>query len=267
VCDQNVRVEDRTLDRNRQLIKFQAVSGSFLEMNTLTSEEEPRPGTPPKEGNQVRVAGPGDVRLLQRGAADPLNAGPRADAGSAPVRGTPVSVSRTGPDRRVAPADKGGEDEMKMTYVTFLQRMDANSLTNTANFWGGVQVLNFPCDNPTEEIDLDAILSRELPPNWMYLRCDRLQVFDKQVDGRSNQQMLAFGRVRVIGKDYSAESDKMTFEEAKDQVIFYGDKNNPATLTQQLGRGTERRTLSGLKIYYIRRTGEAYVEGADRINR
>jgi hypothetical protein len=268
VCDQNVRVEDRTLDRNRQLVKFQAVSGAFLEMNTLTSDEEPRPGTPPKEGNQVRVAGPGDVRLLQRGAADPLNSNPpRADPGSAPVRGTPVSVSRTGPERRPAPADKAGDDEMKMTYVTFLQRMDANSLTNTANFWGGVQVLNFPCDNPTEEIDLDAILSRELPPNWMYLRCDRLQVFDRPNDGHSNQQMRAYGRVRVIGKEYSAESDTMTFDEAKDLVVFIGDRNNPATLTKQVGVGVQKQTLSGQKIYYRRGTGEAYVEGADRINR
>jgi hypothetical protein len=154
-----------------------------------------------------------------------------------------------------------------MTYVTFLQRMDANSLTNTANFWGGVQVLNFPCDNPAEEIDLDAILSRELPPNWMYLRCDRLRVFDRQTDGRSNQQMQAYGRVRVIGKEYFAEADTMTFDEAKDLVVFIGDKNNPATLSKQDAPGGPRQTMSGQRIFYRRNTGEAYVDRADRINR
>src|SRR5262249_17383265 len=143
-------------------------------------EDEPRSTADHKnnEGNQVRVAGPGSVRILQKGAGDALNTQPpRAGERGAPVQGTPVSVAKTPPQRRPGTAPKQGDEEMKLTYVNFLQRMDANSLTNVANFWGGVQVLNFPCDNPNEEIDLDAILARPLAPGWMYMRCDRLRVF------------------------------------------------------------------------------------------
>jgi lipopolysaccharide export system protein LptA len=272
VCDKNVRVEDNTYDANKVLLKYQCITGGVLEMTSLDRDDEPppAPGAPPRpsEGNQVRVAGPGDVRILQRGATDPLNTpAPRAD-GRGGVPGTPVSVAKVGPERRAAPQAPPGDEEMKMTYVQFLQRMDANSKTNTANFWGGVQVLNFPCDNAKEDIDLDTILSRELPLNWMYLRCDRLRVLDRPENGRSNQQLHAFGRVRVQTREYTAEAETVTYEERKDLVVFIGDKNNPATLTKMPPvYGGKAENFRGQKIFYIRSTGAAKVEGADSFDR
>jgi hypothetical protein len=244
-------------------------------MNTLTRDDEPRPAGDAKgnEGNQVRVAGPGDVRILQKGAADALNTPAPRPAGdrAGNLAATQASAAKPPPQRRPAPGgqqqQQQGEEEMKLTYVSFLQRMDGNSLTNVANFWGGVQVLNFPSENPNEEIDLDAILARPLPQGWMYLRCDRLRVFDRPENGHSNQQMQAYGRVRVLAREFTAEADVVTYEEKKDLVVFIGDRNNPAILTKQPFVGGPRQTLSGEKIYYIRSTGAAQVEGADRINR
>jgi hypothetical protein len=211
------------------------------------------------------VSGPGDVRILQRGGTDPLSAPGRADAGKpGPAQGTPVSVARTGPERKPGPADKAVPEDMKMTYVTFLNRMDGNSKTGTAKFWGAVRVLNFPCDNPREEIDIDALLARDLPPGFMYMRCNRLEVLDRPENGRPNQQMRAYGRVRVQAKEFFAEADEVSYEEQKDLIILKGDKNNPATLTKRVPNEKDQ-TLTAQKILYQRSTGKATAEDTDAL--
>jgi hypothetical protein len=274
-CDANVRVEDITYDPAMVLQQYKRITGRALMMTALASEDEPRAspnGKSAEQGNKVTVTGPGDVRILQRGAVDALNGPPPRVDGRVPVQGTPVSVSKGPAQRRPAQGKQAGEETMKMTYVSFAARMDANSKTNVANFWGGggggiVQVLDFPTEDKDEKIDLDTILASPLPPNWMYLRCGRLRVLDRQENGRSNQQMQAFDRVRVLTRDFSAEADKVTYEEQKDLIIFFGDAHNPATLSKQSGIGVQRETLSGTKIFYRRSTRESRVEGADQINR
>jgi hypothetical protein len=269
LADKNVRVQDSTKEHD-QLVKYQQITGTYLVMDTLAPDEgAPRgPDGKAKEANKVTVSGPGDVRILQRGSDDPA-ASPGRTAAGAPggVVGTPVSVPKAGPERRPGPGNKPADETMKMTYVTFLHRMDANSKTNTAKFWGAVRVLNFPCDNPHEEIDIDAIIGRELPAGMMFLRAGRLEVLDQPENGRPNQQMKAFDHVRVQGKEFLGEADEVSYEEQKDLVIFKGTRDNPATLVKQETKGQKLQTMSGVKIYYRRSTGEARVEGADSINR
>jgi hypothetical protein len=268
VADKSVRVEDTTYEQG-QFVKYQRIVGLALQMNTLTPDEDAprRPGAKSDEGNEVIVSGPGDVRILQRGSSDPLNTPPRPQAaGAGPVPGTTVSVAKEGPARKPGADGKPAEDEqMKMTYVRFERQMHANSKANTANFWGAVRVLNFPCDNPNEEIDLEAILARGLPVGYMFMRCDRLKVLDRPEGGRSNQQMQANGRVRVEAKEFIAEADEVTYEEKKDLVIFKGDRNNPASLTKREIVGAQAQTLRGEKIYYKRSTGEASMKDVDSI--
>jgi hypothetical protein len=267
LADKSVRVEDTTLERG-EMVKYQQITGTYLEMITLTPDEDsPRgPDGKPKECNQVRVSGPGDVRILQHGSTDPAaSPGRTPTAKSGQVQGTPVSVAKPGPQPRPGAANKPPDEEMKMTYVTFLHRMDGNSKTNTAKFWGAVRVLNFPCENPHEEIDIDATLSRELPPGMMYLRADRLEVLDQPTNGKPNQQLRAFGRVRVQAKEFLGESDDVTYEEQKDLCIFTGTPDNQATLIKQVVKGQQPQTLRGVKIYYKRSTGEARVEGGSEI--
>jgi hypothetical protein len=266
VCDKNVRVEDTTVERG-QLVKYQLIRGTALQMSTLEPDvPAPQPTDKNGEGNLVTVSGPGDVRILQRGQTDPAAPPQRGAVPGGAAPGMAVSVARTGPERRPAGGAQG-QEEMKMTYVNFLYRMDANSKTNTANFYGAVRVLNFPCENPHEVIDIDAIVARELPVGMMFLRCDRLKVLDRRVDGRSNQQMEANGRVRVQGREFLAEADRVTYEEQKDLVIFIGTRTNPAMLTKYPnGDATARpQVLTGEKIYYRRSTGEARIEGGETI--
>jgi lipopolysaccharide export system protein LptA len=270
LADKSVRVEDSSYENGR-LAKYQLIIGTLLQEFTLSPDETSPRGSDgkAKECNQVTVSGPGSVRLLQRGAADP--AAPPGRTATAkpggPVVGTPVSVARgAGPDRRPGRENKPEDTQMKMTFVSFLHRMDANSKTNTAKFWGSVRVLNFPCDNPHQEIDIDAIIGRELPPGVLFLRADFLEVLDQPDNGKPNQQMKARGRVRVQAREFWGESDEMSYEEQKDLVIFTGTKDNFATLTKQEVIGGQWQTIRGRKIHYKRSTGEAWGETVDSIN-
>jgi lipopolysaccharide export system protein LptA len=149
--------------------------------------------------------------------------------------------------------------------VSFGKRMDANSKTNTAHFWENVRVLNMPGDDPNQEIDLDTILATELPEGAMYLRCERLKVLDQPVNGRSNQQMEAYGRVYVQAKEFYARADAVFYNQAKDQIIFDGKESGVATLCKVRRKGEEPQVIRGKKIIYHRTTGEAKVDSGDSI--
>jgi hypothetical protein len=277
-CTDKVRVEDVSYVRD-ELEKYQLIRGRELEMRTVKpDEDEPRIGTqPPAEGNEVEVVGPGDVRILQRGGVDATPGAPpaaRTDAGRrGEAPGRPVSVARNEPARRRpgpggAGAAAGGKDELTMTYVRFGQRMLANSKTNKASFYEAVEVLHFPWDGSRtlhEEFDIPDILARGLPEGWMYLRCNRLLVVDQKEGGVSHQQMEANGRVQARTPEFLAESTKMTYDQQKDLVVFYGRPGVPAQFTKYGGKGQILNEFTGQMIAYSRATGKCQVDGVETI--
>ena len=75
VCYKDVRVDDRTLEGDK-VISAKRLTGPALNMNALEPEEGD-PKTPSgSTGNEIRMPGPGDVRLFQIGGVDPLAALP-----------------------------------------------------------------------------------------------------------------------------------------------------------------------------------------------
>ena len=143
-----------------------------------------------------------------------------------------------------------------MTYVAFENRMDANSKKNTADFWGKVRVLNFPCNRHDMVIDLDAILQSDLPEKAVYMACDRLKVLNSKVGGKPNKEMWAMGRVYVQGREFYAHADLVTYNQAKEQVIFHGKDGGLATLYKVEARGKEPARIEAKKITYNRSTGK-----------
>jgi lipopolysaccharide export system protein LptA len=242
-CSGDVRVEDSTFAAGRR-IKYQRIEGPDLVMRALEADN---PRDRKKAGHSIETSGPGSVRLWQRGARDSAMVGkPR--------------------DPRGAPPGKADPEEMKLTYVTFGVRMDLNSRQNTANFWENVRVLHMPCPtNPERHIDLDLMLATTLPEGAMYLRCGHLKVLDEVIDGRSNQQMEASEGVYVQAREFVGRAATMTYNQAKDQVIFVGDDSAPATLWKRARPGDKEQTLKGRKIIYDRATGNADVQGAEEI--
>jgi hypothetical protein len=153
---------------------------------------------------------------------------------------------------------------MKLTFVEFHKRMDANSKTKTALFWENVRVLSLPSKTHDKVIDLDTILTADLPEKAIYLRCDRLKVLDHPTDGKPNKQMEAHGKVYAQGREFYARADWATYNEQKEQVILYGG-DGYATLYKRDVQGGEANTLEGKKIIYNRSTGKTEVYGASSV--
>ena len=249
---QDVRVEDQLLVRDK-LEKYQLLMGREIHMTTVPRDDDaPRQPGKSNDANEVRLYGPGTVRLLQRGNAD-LTVTP----GKSPPNG-PMLADRPPP----GPAAQ--EQVMKLTYISFEKQMRASGRTNVASFWEGVRVLNLPCNNPHLDIDLDTILVADLPVKAMYLSCNVLKVgtyqrqvrdSNNKVQGRTYQEMDARGRVYVQGREFTAQCDHMTFNEEKDQVIFYGEGDNLAVLSRTLVKGDKPDTVRAKKIIYYRSTG------------
>jgi lipopolysaccharide export system protein LptA len=246
VGDKDVRVEDKVVEKGK-LVKYQKFQGSILTMNTEPRDEEgSRPPGKSKDAksndaNVVHLSGPGNVRILQRGGAN-LTAPPGKTPANQPAAKQPAE-----------------EQEMKLTYVSFEKRMDASNQTNTAKFWGSVRVLHLPCEDEDLEIDLDAMLAVGLPPGAMHLRCNLLTVQSHSVQGKNNQEMVAHGQVEVQAKEFYAKADHMTYNEAKDQIIFEADPGNVATLAKYGPKGAQPDIIRGQKILYIRSTGAASI--------
>jgi hypothetical protein len=282
VCDRSVRIEDSVMEGNK-LVKWQQITGAAVEVYALENEEadaRPKPnssGTSKSEGNQLKAWGPGTVRIFQPGSSDPLSApppngggSPPNGGGSPPNGGAPQGGQQGQPRPQGQPAAKppskpGEAEEMKLTFITFTKNMSANNKSNKANFWGNVQVLNMPSDNPQKEIDLITLLDH-MPKDAFYLSCEQLMVLSRKENGRTNQEMEAKRRVMVQAREFSGRCDVMTYNEAKDQIIFFGTDAELARLFRVVTPGAPPEEIKGKKIIYIRSTGDFQVDGGNWIN-
>ncbi len=198
MCDKSVCIEETIMEGDR-LVKWQQLIASAVETYALEDEEEDanqgrqvqpaRPGTPAKnEGNQVKASAarlvPGIVRIYQPSGSDPLTQPANGQGGQSSGASQPQQQGKTNANK------KPGEEEMKLTYISFGKSMQANNRTNKANFWENVRVLNMPSDDPKKDIDLDTML-RNMPRDAFYLSCDHLQVLTRKENGRTSQEMEA----------------------------------------------------------------------------
>ena len=265
VCDRNVLIEEAkpeidpvtnkpVLDPKTGLPKM----GGYERISAPTVEVESneKTATDLRDTNRLRASGPGKVWLFQRGGADPL--GPSDSPGQ----------KKPAPKPGTKPAKKSEEeDEMKLTYVEYGKSMLGNNQTGKVNFWGGTRVLNMPGDDPTVEIDLDAMLSQfQLPKGAMYLTSDQLEVIgEKGPDGKTYQKMTAKHRVWVKANEYESSCETLHFDESKDTVTFLGNQNGKARLTRTLKKGGPSETFEGNEIVYVRSTGEVKADGVNHI--
>ena len=262
VCDQRVRVEE-SVRENGKLQRYQRIVAVTLSMNQVERDEEPvspMPNAPVKKNSEIRASGPGEVRVLQRGGAEPsiLAGGP---PGAAPPPEAPgVTASAAKP--KAPAADK---QQLKMTYVSFQKSMfGSNTRQNKASFLENVRVLNFPCEDPNVEIDIDKVLD-SMPAEALYLRCDKLDVLSHQENGVTHQEMRARGRVVVQSRGYSGAGELVTYDEAKGQVIFHGSAVDPAVLYYQTQPGAKPKELKAKKIFYNRITGQIRTDEASSL--
>jgi hypothetical protein len=114
-----------------------------------------------------------------------------------------------------------------------------------------------------QEAKRGAMPASSVVADAMCVRSDRLKVLSTPAapGQKSNQEMEAHGHIIVQAKEFSAQCDHMTFNEAKDQIIFVADPGNTATLVKFKGKGVQPDRILGEKILYIRSTGKTEVIG------
>ncbi|HEY1858996.1 MAG TPA: hypothetical protein VGG61_01500 [Gemmataceae bacterium] len=227
MCDQKVNLHDITMD-GKKLVKDQRLEGTYLTVDNVA--------------NTAQSGGPGIVRMFQPGAPDLTTSTP-----TAPER------SKPGPAK---------DEEMKLTYVSYAGKMWADDKEKVARFYDDVKLLNLPTNDPNLPIDLNTMVDK-LPPNGLYMECKNLEVSNKEINGKDNQEMTATGSVLVKAQEFWGRAWRVTYVESKDQVIFDGGNNGKglATLYRVRVKGGVPEPIEANKIIYLRKTGEFSVDG------
>jgi hypothetical protein len=223
-CDQKVIVEDIDRDDKGQLVKYQRLECPDLDVDN--------------EAGEARASGPGVVRILQYGdAGDPL-----------------ASPGGTAPPGAAARPANGKPPELQLTRVNYAGQMYANNKNHTAIFTQDVDTVHVPSEDILAQPNVD-----HLPEGGLAMRCDKLTVYTRpEANSRSSQQMVADGRCSFKTPDSWGQSDHITFDESKDQVIFIGGPGRPAQLFRQRRAGDTPQKITAQKIIYLRKTGEFF---------
>jgi lipopolysaccharide export system protein LptA len=232
LCDKNVQLEDAAHEAGK-LVSFKRLVAPVV---ALDNDE-----------HVITAPGPGEVRILQLGSADE----PTAPPGPA------------GPRRPAPPKPKRTEkQEMKLTHVRFQERMQANNVRRIAIFYGSVEVVHLPADQPDIKIDLE-----NPPQGCVYMSCEKLNVLSHPLpEGGSYQEMEAKDRVVVRAQEFWARADVVKYDTNKGLIIFEGGPNSMANLYRIKRPGEPADVVTGQKIFYWRSTGDVSVEGARGIN-
>lgn len=244
VCDKDVWVEDSKREGAR-LVDYERIDCPLL---SVDNEED-------KEDSVVNAGGPGMVRIWQLGT--------KGDIVPPPAGASPASTKASKGHGTQGTSRSSGkeESEFKLTLITYESRMCANKKQGIAKFWDKVVVLHVPTDDPYLQVD-----ETHLPPGYFYLSCERLEVHKRKLpDGRTSQEMRAFGKVAIDAQEFSGSADVVKYDESKDQIILEGSDANQAELNRQKGRGADVDKVKGRRIIYLRSTGEYHVEAGSQI--
>jgi hypothetical protein len=229
---------------NGALIKYQHVLGLQIEMDNVE--------------NKMTAWGPGTVRMFQPSSSDPVG-------GNEP----PPKQGANGANGNGGKKDdaKKDDEEMKLTWISFDQRMIADNTKKRAMFYSNIELVNMPSDRHDAPIDI-----AKLPPRALYLRChDNLEmttVTRKALNKKGetvevkHQEMKATGNVRVRNDDFEAWSQVMTYAEDKSLLVFIGTRDNPAVMNKSEIKGGERKTFRGQTIRYNLKTKDFSIDGS-----
>lgn len=195
-----------------------------------------------KTEGRLEAPGPGEVRILQLGPKNVTPSPPQAPTG--PRLPAPKSAGPAPPP----------EEEMKLTYVRFDNRLTVFNETRVAKFRKNVEVLHLPADDPALQLNFNALVNK-LPARALYLKCEQLTVFTQDRDAKKGHVLKAEERATVQFDNFYGQADVISFDEEKQQVIFEG-RGRPASLSQLQARGQKPKTFKGYKFTYNRATGQ-----------
>ena len=220
-------------DKAGKLVKSQQLTAQELKMESQAREA---PGGEPFQ--RVTADGPGVLRVWQSGDKEP----------------EPAPKGNNPPKGPMAPAPKDGEQEMKLTVVTFRGRMvaiDKGKVFQKATFETNVEVVSVPADSPTVEVQ-----RHRLPARATLLKCDKEMVVwtHKKPNAPVAQRLDAYGNAYLRTDDHDGWGETITHDGKV--AILTGSDRIPARIMNRFNQGTDQ---SGKKIIYDRGAGSIKV--------
>ncbi|MBI3410676.1 MAG: hypothetical protein HY040_20255 [Planctomycetes bacterium] len=235
LCSKKVYVEDDQRDERKKIKQFDRIVCGQLDMDN--------------EVGRSNAVGPGRFYHIAPGTDD----APIFGGGAKPdpkAMQPPNKAPAKGPVR-------------KLTRIDFENRMSTytkDPTSRTATFDGNVNVYHLPSDDPDVPIN-----PNKAPKDGFYLRCERLHIFTRPVDGKNCQMMEGRKNVTFRTEQAYGTADLVKYDESQDLVIFEGTPGNPTILYKLRGPGAPPQQFIGGKILYNRKTGEIKAEGVTNI--
>jgi len=161
----------------------------------------------------------------------------------------------------------GGRDEnssdgqrLQSLHVRFQGPITGNVHHREMTFYDRVRCAFSPVDS--WDVVLDPELPDSLGPRGATMHCDRLTVVEMPVPGtrRNAFELEAGGNVVVESTDFTARAIRMTYTEAKGQLVLEGDGRTDAELFRQQQTNGPTSKFAARKIYYWPKTRKVKIE-------
>lgn len=227
ICRGGVMMENRTLDA-QGMASYEKMQISDLNIQLVSGE--------------LTANGPGWMTSVRRGSVDlmPVDGLATADAGD---------------------SEEPDKDQLNYLSARFQHRITGNIHQQSVTFHQQVRATFGPVKSWDEKLDEknpDKLLRGGI------LRCNELTVTQMPQPGRDerNVELQAVGNVDVAGATFTARAGRMTYDQAKDQLILEGDGWSDATLYRQEIPGGPISQHAARKIFYWPSTKRWVIDGA-----
>jgi hypothetical protein len=222
-CLDDVWLESRTFDPQRQLTSHDQFKVSDFVLNAITGALE---------------GGPGWLNSVRRGSDNSL--------------GGPMVAMVGGGPPGVPPA---AQDALTCLHVRFQKKITGNLWAHRLTFADRVQTAYAPVDNWDAVLAADSL--DQLGPGAVTVHCDQLSVAEMllPIGGRQSFQLEAVGNTVVESSTFTALAQRITYDSFKDLLILSGEGRN-AELYRQLQIGAERDHNAAQTIYYHPRSNK-----------
>ncbi len=215
-----------------------------LDMNNITGD--------------FHASGPGRVISVRRGGnqAFSLPNGPLAGGG-------PNPGGASAPPVAFAPAQPPDDpNQLSCLDLSFMQSITGNKNRKELTFHGQVRAAHAPAQSWATTLDDPD--PKRLGNDAVILHSESLEVDDMSpVGGGSggNAEFQARDNVIAEGANFSAHCSRLSYSQAKDQMIFEGDGRSDAELYKQEQEGAPVQPFKAQKIIYFRKSRQVNVDG------
>lgn len=245
------RTDDLDVVELRFLGEVVTDNQTFNPQNTLTSRDRmnARDLTLDRRTGKFTGRGPGWITTTridsEKASAD--------RAGAAPV-------SNGGPRNTTS----GSTQQLVYLRIDFQNAVQGNLELREGEFIHFVRAVYGPVTSWDQTLNPNR--RGGLGPDGVTLTCNKLKVAEMKYGRERAIEMSALGNTIVEGERFRANAERLTYVEAKEQLIFEGTRRNLATLQRRVRLGAKPDEFIARKIVYGIKSGMVDVSGAASLN-